>query len=162
MGSRRPPSTGGRNPTEPNTVQPANPVPGSRHAGCKCNGLDIMGQAMEDRRPKLHAMLGVLLAALNCVLAWVLFVGLQVRGAECMGRASVDGTAHRMEGTPDVIGLGSGAALDARGFCVRFVLRLHSRGWPACEAGAEPSSRLGGGIALPIACEMEGCGRSQA
>ena len=66
-------------------------------------GLDVMGQAMEDRRPKLHAMLGVLLAALNCVLAWVLLVGLQVRGAEFMGRASVDATAHRMEGTPDVI-----------------------------------------------------------
>ena len=66
-------------------------------------GLDVMGQAMEERRPKFHAVLGIALSALNCVLGWVLFVGLQVRGAEFMGRASVDATAHRMEGTPDVI-----------------------------------------------------------
>ena len=66
-------------------------------------GLDVMGQAMEDRRPKLHAVLGILLAALNCVLAWVLFVGLQISSSEFMGRASIEATARRLEDTPDVI-----------------------------------------------------------
>ena len=66
-------------------------------------GLNTMGQAMEDRRPKFHAILGITLAALNGVLAWVLFVGFQVRGAEFMGQASMDATARRMEGTPEMI-----------------------------------------------------------